>query len=468
MSVAALVARLVLVAIFAVAGAAKLADRRGTRTAVVAFGVPERLAAPFALLLPPAELAVAVLLLPASTSVVGAAGALGLLVAFAAAIGVNLARGRTPECHCFGQLHSTPAGWTTLARNAALAAVAGFVLVAGGGRSAVAWIGRLSAAEMTALGAAVVILAVLGIGATALLSLLRSYGTVLVRLDRVEALLRANGIDVDELERPPELGLEVGAPAPRFDGLDELLAPGLPLLLVFTNPHCGPCKLLLPRAAVWQREHADALTVAFAVAAPADVVEAEAEAFELAHAIVDTGLEIYEAYEANGTPSAVLVAPDGTIASRLAAGPDWIEQLVGDALTPEPGVPVGRPLPDIALVSLAGDRVALSDLRGRESLLLFWNPDCGYCRALHPDVLEWERRASGDGQRLVVVSSGDAERTRADGFSSLVLLDDAFAAGEALGASGTPMAVAVDADGRVASKVAAGAAAILALVQDAV
>ena len=47
---------------------------------------------------------------------------------FACWIGANLARGRKPECRCFGQLHSEPAGWNTLARNGVSAAVAGFVL----------------------------------------------------------------------------------------------------------------------------------------------------------------------------------------------------------------------------------------------------------------------------------------------------------------------------------------------------
>ena len=29
------------------------------------------------------------------------------------AISINLARGRTPHCRCFGQLHSTPVSWMT-------------------------------------------------------------------------------------------------------------------------------------------------------------------------------------------------------------------------------------------------------------------------------------------------------------------------------------------------------------------
>src|SRR5687767_4187066 len=120
----ALIARLVLAAVFAVAGATKLADRPGTRKAAVDFGAPERFAAPIAVLLPLAELAVAALLVFPSTAVAGAVGALALLALFTVAISASLLRGQAPDCHCFGQLHSAPASWKTLARNGVLAALA--------------------------------------------------------------------------------------------------------------------------------------------------------------------------------------------------------------------------------------------------------------------------------------------------------------------------------------------------------
>ena len=67
----------------------------------------------------------------------------------------NLARGRKPECHCFGQIHSAPVGWKTLARNGVLAAVAGFILWAGykggAGPGALSWLGALSRAQLVGL-----------------------------------------------------------------------------------------------------------------------------------------------------------------------------------------------------------------------------------------------------------------------------------------------------------------------------
>jgi thiol-disulfide isomerase/thioredoxin/uncharacterized membrane protein YphA (DoxX/SURF4 family) len=465
----AVITRVALAVVFAVAGLEKLRDREGTRHALGEFGVPAPLTRGVGFALPLAELAAAVLLLPARTALYGAVAALVLLALFSAAIGWNLAHGRTPECHCFGQLHSAPASWRTLARNGVLAAVAIVTLVASisePGTSTTAWIADLDGAELLALVVAIAAVALLVVGAVAFLTLLRSYGKVLVRLDRVEEALAELGISVGEREELPEIGLEPGTPAPVFAGLEELLAPSLPVLLLFTSPNCVPCKALLPRAAEWQREHADVLTVAFASDGNAEDVRGEAEEFELDHVLVDEGRRIYEAFHAAGTPSAVLIGPDATIGSWVASGSDWIEQLVSQITAEAPadeGLPVGTTAPEIELPSLDGKSVALAELRGRDALLLFWNPDCGFCRSMHDDLLAWERSRNGEAPELVVVSSGDEESTRAEGFQSIVLLDEDYDAGGAFGANGTPMAVLLDADGRIASGVVAGADAVLGL-----
>jgi thiol-disulfide isomerase/thioredoxin len=462
--VASLVTRLLLSAVFALAGTAKLADREGSRQAVVDFGAPEWAAGPLAVLVPIAELTAAVLMLFAGTAVAGLALSLALILLFSAAIAVSLARGRAPACHCFGQLHSEPAGWTTLGRNLALAGLAAFGLAASvtsSDRSAVAWIGRLSGAELVALAVTVGAVVILALGGAGFVMLLRSYGRVLVRLERLEQIVGAGG--AGEPEPMPEFGLAPGTPAPSRAELDELLEPGLPVLLLFTSVRCGPCKALLPLAVAWQRDHADRLTVAFASDGTAEERRAEAEEFELEQVIADEKLELYNAFEANGTPSAVLISADGTIASWVAAGSDWIDRLVADALEEPPGLPVGAEVPDLALASLGGDEVAFTALEGEDTLLLFWNPDCGYCRAMHDDLLRWEAARDGEEPRLVVVSSGDPDKTRADGFSSLVLLDSDFAAGNVFGANGTPMAVLLGSDGRIASTVVAGADEVMAL-----
>src|SRR6266566_2700161 len=86
MSVVVVLARLVLALIFVVAGLAKLADLAGSRKALRDFGVPAKLATPFGLLLPLAELAVAVALIPTRTAWWGTLGALVLLLLFVGGI----------------------------------------------------------------------------------------------------------------------------------------------------------------------------------------------------------------------------------------------------------------------------------------------------------------------------------------------------------------------------------------------
>jgi len=474
-----LVARLVLAGVFLVAGLAKLADRDGTRTALVGFGAPRGLSTPLALVLPLAEIAVALLLLPAATALYGALAALALVALFSGVIAISLARGKTPDCHCFGQLHSAPASWKTLARNGLLGVV-GLVAVAGtvgeDSVSAVAWVRELAPSELVAVVVGVTSALLLAVGGLAFVSLMRSYGRVLTRLDRVETALARAGLDLEAELGMPAIGREPGTPAPAFtarsvDGeeisLASLDASGLPTLLLFTSPGCGPCKALMPQVAAWQQEHAETVSIVVASSGVLEDARAERDDHSLENVLLDENDELYELFEANGTPSAVLIGSGGQIASWVASGREWIEQLVEQALggAPSEGLSLGTEAPAVELPALGGDTVSLESLRGRDTLLLFWNPSCGFCRDLHEDVLAWEASASDADPRLVIVSSGDAVGTRAEGFASLVLLDESLVAGSALGANGTPMAVLIDAHGRIASHVVAGGEAVLDLAR---
>ena len=101
------IARLLLAAVFGVSGVAKVADLRGARKSMGDFGVPASLAMPVAVLLALFELVCAIGLLTSSWAWWSAAAVLGMLVAFILAMAANLARGRSPDCHCFGQLHAS-------------------------------------------------------------------------------------------------------------------------------------------------------------------------------------------------------------------------------------------------------------------------------------------------------------------------------------------------------------------------
>jgi thiol-disulfide isomerase/thioredoxin len=124
---------------------------------------------------------------------------------------------------------------------------------------------------------------------------------------------------------------------------------------------------------------------------------------------------------------------------------------------------IGEHAPEIKLPDLQGNTVDLEDFGGEETLVLFWNPGCGFCEQMLPDLKEWEASAQEGAPKLLVVSAGSEEASEGMGLSSTVVLDQQFSAGRAFGASGTPSAVLVDAEGKIASEVTVGAPRVLEL-----
>jgi peroxiredoxin len=514
LSAALLIARLLLALVFVVSGVAKLADRDGSRRAMADFGVPASLVSPLGLLLPLSELAVAVALVPGTTAWLGAVGALALLLLFIAGIGANMARGRKPDCRCFGQLHSAPAGGKTLVRNGALAAVAGFVVWQGWqgnvGPSAVASLGALSGAQLLILAVAVIVLGLLAGQWWFLVHLLRQNGRLLVRMEALEDDRSVGGDAPASPNGAPTWraagGLAVGASAPAFSledlqgetiTLDALRQAGKPVVLLFTDPGCGPCNALLPEVGRWQAEHEDSLTTALVSRGDPEENRTKAQEHGLTNVVLQEDWEVSEAYGVAGTPAAMLVSPDGTIASPVARGAESIRAFVAQAVAAPANVPllprapaptraqdqpcpncgkvhaapptvaaaekIGESAPEVSLPDLEGNTVELEHFRGEETLLLFWNPGCGFCQQMLPDIREWEANRPAGAPKPLFISAGTEEANRGMGLNSTVVLDQQFAVGRAFGAGGTPSAVLVDAQGKVASEVAVGAPAVMKL-----
>ncbi len=319
MSVVAI--RLLLAAVFATAAVAKTAGPGAM--ALSSFGIPRRLVRPLSIALPAVELAVAAALLPASTARYGALAAAGLLAAFTGAVAYQLARGRRPTCSCFGRLHSKPIGPWTLVRNLALLGLATMAMVRDPGASAVTW---LSDPVFAAIGG----LSTLVVAQAALLVLvLRRHGQVLARLD---------GVDADE----EPAGLPVGSEAPEFELTDlggelvtlaALRAGDLPVILLFSDPACGPCTTLLPEVGRWQQRWAGELTLAVVSNASLDQNRASAAEHDLSLVLSQEKHEVSLAYGALGTPMAILVDADGRVASPVAAGEAAIAELVAQVVS---------------------------------------------------------------------------------------------------------------------------------------
>jgi thiol-disulfide isomerase/thioredoxin/uncharacterized membrane protein YphA (DoxX/SURF4 family) len=325
MSTVLLAIRIVLAAVFTIAAVGKLRDLEGSRQAVRNFGVPARAAAAVGALLPLVELAIAVALVPEPTAHWAALAALVLLLGFIAGIANALRRGEAPDCHCFGQIHSAPAGRRTLARNALLAAMAAVVVADGPGPTIDSWVSARTAAELVAVGAAVLAL-ILG------LLLLQLW------LER-----RRLNLDLGTARRmaataPP--GLPIGAPAPELEfkdlggepgTLSSLQELGRPILLMFMSPGCPSCSELVPKLARWQRSLAERLTIAV-------VSRGQARDHEvwtrqgLQNILLPENYEAIEAYRIRAAPSAVIVTLAGRVGSNPAESVFGIEPLIRLAL----------------------------------------------------------------------------------------------------------------------------------------
>jgi thiol-disulfide isomerase/thioredoxin len=482
-----------LAAVFATAGLAKLLDLKGSQKAITDFGLPQWLVKPLGFGLPGAEIIVACLLLPVRSAWIGAIGALILLLVFTAAIAINLALGRKPDCHCFGQVHSEPVGRATLARNGTLALLAAILV----------WQARMNPGlgirqvvrEMTAVQVlegtfAVLTLIALGALSWLVLHLFRQNGRLLLRIEALEAnrALAQQPIPA----RPTPQGLPIGAKAIAFDlprisggraSLESFLRQGKPVLLISTDPNCGPCNGLMPEIAAWQKNLTSELNIVLLSHGRYRDNRAKAVEHGVMDVLIEKNHKIAEQYQALGTPTGLLIRADGTIGSPAVGGADRIRQLVAhkawtdpgyvafmNALTqpqlplPRPVLPVGSPAPAFALPDLNGSVTDSTHFNGNGTMLLFWNPACGFCQQMLPQIKEWEKVKAGSAPRLVLISSGSRDANRAMGLESAVLLDDKFGVGQLYGANGTPAGLLIDSDGKIASGLAVGASALMEIL----
>jgi peroxiredoxin len=262
--------------------------------------------------------------------------------------------------------------------------------------------------------------------------------------------------------------------------LDDLLAYGKSVLLLFVSPNCFPCETLLPIVKVWDRDYVDQLTVALLSKGTLKDNQERVEKYGARHLLLQGEHSVADDYQAKWTPAAVFVSRYGKIASQVAYGDEAIRALVaetvgrdvrasaGNGARPHGHGPqiaegrsslrVGDPAPDFSIVDLQGEAVGAKDLLGRDTLLLFWDPGCPFCRAMSEDVTRWEEKPPKGAPRLVFVASGDAEKIgeASRSFKSRFLLDQEFEVGPLFGTNSTPSAVLIDRDGRIASIVGLG------------
>jgi thiol-disulfide isomerase/thioredoxin len=118
------------------------------------------------------------------------------------------------------------------------------------------------------------------------------------------------------------------------------------VLLTFVSPDCGPCIRLLPEIARWHDVMGDDIT--FAVVSNGggsdrDAIVEQLQTVGDATAVIQDTQEVADQYRVLATPSALVVGPDGKVATGSAAGPVEIEALVRVALELASGTSDGPP-----------------------------------------------------------------------------------------------------------------------------
>jgi thiol-disulfide isomerase/thioredoxin len=374
---ALLAVRLLLATVFVLAGVTKLLDHGESSKALNNFGLPLGLAQPLSILLSAAEIVVAVALVPVAFAWYGACGALALLSFFAIGIVVTLARGRRPDCRCFGQLYSAPLGWPTLIRDGILAAAAGWLVSRGrlqAGPSLWAHLAMAGGIERRVFIVAACVACFLFF--RALRDNRRAEAesvTIEPRLVRESQRPPARNREQSAPERPapgktlsgrisvntapaPKLrpaasaprsilptgiGLPIGTPAPEFAlpgitgqkrSLGSLLEQGKTIFLVFSSPYCESCQALLPNISRWMREHKESFNFVIVTRGTARENLAKLKDFEISQVLLQQDFEVAESYHCVSTPAAVLIGTDGLIQSDLAVGGLAVEQLIASSL----------------------------------------------------------------------------------------------------------------------------------------
>ncbi|MCO6512426.1 MAG: redoxin domain-containing protein [Aridibacter famidurans] len=489
MEVLALIVTVILAGVFLVAGIGKLLDREGSEKALADFDVPDGLVKPLAAALPWIEIAVAAALIFAATNWYASVVATVLLAAFTAGMFVQIAKGNAPDCHCFGQIHSEPVSGRSVARNVLLTLLAVTL-----GMIGYFYPGQGFGAGERAFTNEGIMQLTIGLAAVALLIaifvVLRKISEQQSQIIRRIEILEVISAEGREQERDgvgdPQSGLPIGSPMPRFsvkgpEGIsipsEELVESGRPALWLFVSPTCHPCEALIPDINSWIEEFEGSLDI---LLISSGEFEKNAEKFGEANSDRIFIKESESALEAMGplwTPTAVLVDPNGRIASRNAAGDSAIRRLIeairekgldDDYLFVADGdtdaILMGQHVPEFSLKDLDGNEFTSGDLKGRKTVATFWSISCPFCTKMLDDLREWNGGRNAHGPELLLFSSGSPEDHRSLELGSPVLLEEDYATALKIGMNGTPSAVLIDEEGRIASETGVGADMIWALL----
>jgi peroxiredoxin len=161
------------------------------------------------------------------------------------------------------------------------------------------------------------------------------------------------------------------------------------------------------------------------------------------------------------------VRQNGRILLRLEAIEQQIGARAGSKRQDAGGLPLGTVAPDFELPDLTGVPRKLSEFREQNVLVIFFNPQCGFCTKMAADLAGLSADCSDQRPLPIVVTTGDVDDNRKlverYGIRCLVLLQEQMEVAANYRAHGTPMGYRIDGAGRIASELAVGAEPLLQL-----
>lgn len=325
-------ARTVLGGVFVVAGLMKRGRTVESAKTMREFGVPAAASGPAAALIPWVEIALGAMAIFNLYGVVASGLLLCLLGAFTVAIAFNLVRGRRPACNCFGDLSSAPITWWLVGRNLALAGVAAIVCAAPD-TSAGDLFAAMASSVALPIGSFVWLSGLSGIvclQSLVVVWMLARHGSVLQRLEAIEQKTPGPAQGSRPILRMPAPPFEVRDTAGRAFALEDLLARGRDLLLLFVDHECSSCSELMPEVERWQRDLQGHLSIVV-ITKQADESLWEGRYAGVRDVFLQDNRKVSNLYGIHGTPAAVLVRQDGVWAGPASFGHAAIAELVWTA-----------------------------------------------------------------------------------------------------------------------------------------
>jgi uncharacterized membrane protein YphA (DoxX/SURF4 family) len=317
------VLRLSLAVVYAAAAIGKLLTPGSTDLLIETFRLSPKLR-PAVNALSVLELGVGAALLFPLTSRVAAAVSCLLLSLFCALVVASISRGLAGTCNCFGRLHSSKLGWSTVVRNTVLISASAIVVVASDQPRVSLLVNVLAGATRNVwITVAVAVVTVSFVTALLLSWALRGRSRELTD----EGALDGGTGPFAQRHGPPvdPSSAQVVLLDGRVTTLAERLAANTRNILVFIDPACGPCRSLLPDLQRLWSHTTDRLLLV--TRGPVDLNRDLLAEFPRDRSLVDVNDTLMIRYGVRATPSAVVLSASGFRQEALAVGPAAIRDL---------------------------------------------------------------------------------------------------------------------------------------------